>query len=157
MLDEPTTRHGKVTFKSGDKEIDGYLARPKAEGKVPAVLVIAGNRITEEYIPNTCAALAVAGGDVGLAPNIDPVPDSARTPDEITKSLEGWTDADFLRDIRSGAAYLEGHEAVRAGAWGSSASVPAAGVLCYTPTASKTSGRWFPTTLGRRRPRRSPG
>ena len=118
VLDEPTTRHGKVTFKSGDKEIDGYLARPKAEGKVPAVLVIAGNRITEEYIPNTCAALAVAGY-VGLAPNIfHPVPDSARTPDEITKSLEGWTDADFLRDIRSGAAYLEGHEAVRAGSMG---------------------------------------
>ncbi len=31
-------------------------------------MVIAGNVITEEYIPNTCAALAVAGY-VGLAPN----------------------------------------------------------------------------------------
>src|SRR5262245_25853837 len=69
VLDDRTVRHGKVTFQSGDKEIDGYLARPKAEGKYPAVLVIAGNLITEEYIPNTCAALAVAGY-VGLAPNI---------------------------------------------------------------------------------------
>jgi dienelactone hydrolase len=41
----------------------------------PAVLVIAGNLITEEYIPNTCAALAVAGF-LGLAPNIfHPIPD----------------------------------------------------------------------------------
>jgi dienelactone hydrolase len=66
VLDDPTVQHGKVTFQSGDKEIDGYLARPKAAGKYPAVLVIAGNRITEEYIPNTCAALAVAGY-IGLA------------------------------------------------------------------------------------------
>src|SRR4051812_7937872 len=69
VLDDPTIRHGKVKFKNGDKEIDGYLARPKAEGKYPAVLVVAGNLISEEYIPNTCAALAVAGY-VGLAPNI---------------------------------------------------------------------------------------
>src|SRR5262245_18365418 len=70
VLDDPTIQHNQAMFKHGGKEtIDGYLARPKAEGKYPAVLVIAGNRITEEYIPNTCAALAVAGF-VGLAPNI---------------------------------------------------------------------------------------
>src|SRR4051794_20275655 len=67
-LDNPSVEHGKVVFKHGGKEtIGGYLARPKAAGNFPGVLVIAGNRITEEYIPNTCAALAV-GGFVGLAP-----------------------------------------------------------------------------------------
>jgi hypothetical protein len=45
---------------NGADSIGGFLARPKAEGVYPAVLVIAGNKITEEYIPNTCAALAVA-------------------------------------------------------------------------------------------------
>ena len=118
VLDDPTVRHGKVTFRSGDKEIDGYLAQPKAAGKYPAVLVIAGNRITEEYIPNTCAALAVAGY-IGLAPNIfHPVPDSAVTPDEIVKALAGRTDDDFLRDIRAGADFLAGHEAVKTGGMG---------------------------------------
>jgi carboxymethylenebutenolidase len=117
VLDDPTVRHGKVTFKSGDKEIDGYLARPKAEGKYPAVLVIAGNLITEEYIPNTCAALAVAGY-VGLAPNIfHPVPKGA-TLDEMNKALAGRTDDDYLRDVRAGADYLKGHEAVKAGGVG---------------------------------------
>jgi carboxymethylenebutenolidase len=117
VLDDPTIRHGKVTFKNGDKEIDGYLARPKAEGKYPAVLVVAGNLITEEYIPNTCAALAVAGY-VGLAPNIfHPVPKGA-TPEEMDKALAGRTDADYLRDIRAGADYLKGHEAVKAGGVG---------------------------------------
>lgn len=118
VLDNPAIRHGRVTFKSGDKEIDGYLARPKAEGKYPAVLVIAGNRISEEYIPNTCAALAVAGY-VGLAPNIfHTVPDSAQTPDQIVKALAGRTEDDFLSDIRAGADFLEGHDAVRAGGMG---------------------------------------
>src|SRR5687767_6705077 len=57
VLDDPRIQHGKVTFKhNGADTIDGYLARPKAEGVYPAVLVIAGNKISEEYIPNTCAA-----------------------------------------------------------------------------------------------------
>lgn len=62
VLDDPKVQHGRVTFKhNGAATIDGYLARPKAEGIYPAVLVIAGNKISEEYIPNTCAALALAG------------------------------------------------------------------------------------------------
>jgi len=47
VLDDPAVRHGKVAFKRGDKEIDGYLARPKAEGKYHAVLVVAGNLLTD--------------------------------------------------------------------------------------------------------------
>jgi carboxymethylenebutenolidase len=116
VLDDPRITHGAVTFAHGGATIGGYLARPKARGRYPAVLVVAGNRITEEYIPNTCAALAVAGY-VGLAPDIfHTVPDSARTPDELRKALEGHGDDDFLADLRSGAEYLKSHEAVRAGA-----------------------------------------
>ena len=69
VLDDPRVSHGRVSFKRGDEEVGGYLARPKRAGRHRAVLVIAGNRITEEYIPNTCAALALAGY-VGLAPDI---------------------------------------------------------------------------------------
>src|ERR1043165_3234405 len=53
VLDNANVIHGAVTFKHGGKDsIDGYLARPKAEGRYPGVVVIAGNVITEEYIPN---------------------------------------------------------------------------------------------------------
>jgi carboxymethylenebutenolidase len=111
VLDDPSIAHGSVTFQT----IDGYLARPKAAGRYPAVIVVAGNRITEEYIPNTCAALAVAGF-VGLAPNIfHTLPDSARTPAEMSKALEGH---DFLADIRSGAVFLQTHDAVKKDAIG---------------------------------------
>ena len=70
VLDDPGVEHGKVTFThNGEQTFDGYLARPKASGVFPGVLVIAGNLIAEEYIPNTCAALALAGF-VGLAPEV---------------------------------------------------------------------------------------
>jgi carboxymethylenebutenolidase len=79
------------------------------------VLVIAGNRITEEYIPNTCAALAVAGF-VGLAPNIfHTLPDSARSPEEMRKATQNHTDLDVLEDIQAGADYLRGQSFVQAG------------------------------------------
>jgi carboxymethylenebutenolidase len=111
--------HGRVTFKHGGKDtIDGYLARPKADGVHPAVLVIAGNRITEEYIPNTCAALALAGF-VGLAPNIfHLLPDATRTPEEMRKALADHTDLDVLDDIQVGAAYLRSQTFVQADGMG---------------------------------------
>jgi len=119
VLDSPGIAHGRVTFKHGGKDtIDGYIARPKADGVYTAALVIAGNRITEEYIPNTCAALALAGF-VGLAPNIfHTLPDSARTPEEMRKALVDHTDLDVLADIQAGADYLRGQTFVKAGGIG---------------------------------------
>ncbi len=115
VLDDPGIQHGKVTFKHGGKEtFDGFLARPKADGTFPAVLVIAGNRISEEYIPNTCAALALAGF-VGLAPNIfHPLPDSAKTNKDYEKTLKEHTKYDVLQDIQVGADYLKTQPFVKA-------------------------------------------
>lgn len=119
VLDDPKIQHGRVVFKhNGVETIDGYLARPKTDGAFPAVLVIAGNRITEEYIPNTCAALALAGF-VGLAPNIfHTLPDSARTPEEMRKASANHTDLDVLEDIQAGADYLRGQSFVKGGGMG---------------------------------------
>jgi carboxymethylenebutenolidase len=108
VLDNPTVQHGRVIFKhNGMDSIDGYLARPKAEGAYPAVLVIAGNKISEEYIPNTCAALALAGF-VGLAPNIyHPLPDDTPSNNEAyNKYIANHTVLDILDDIQTGASYL---------------------------------------------------
>ena len=114
VLDNPAVQHSRVVFKhNGVDTIDGYLARPKADGAYPAVLVIAGNRITEEYIPNTCAALALAGF-VGLAPNIfHTLPDSARTPEESRKATASHIDSDVLEDIDVAADYLRAQSFVK--------------------------------------------
>ena len=119
VLDNPTISHNAVTFKHNGKDtIDGYLARPKAEGKYPAVIVIAGNVITEEYIPNTCAALAVAGF-VGLAPNIfHTLPETARTPEERRQATINHNDSDCLLDIQSGMDFLRTQPFVRPGGMG---------------------------------------
>ena len=119
VLDDPGIQHGKVTFKHGGKEtFDGFLARPKADGTFPAVLVISGNVISEEYIPNTCAALALAGF-VGLAPNIfHPLPDSAKTEEDYEKALKEHTKYDVLQDIQVGADYLKTQPFVKAGGMG---------------------------------------
>jgi carboxymethylenebutenolidase len=119
VLDEPRITHGRVTFQHGGKEtIDGFLARPKAEGKYPAVVVIAGNVITEEYIPNTCAALAMAGY-VGLAPNIFHfIPESARTLEERRAAGAMHSDSDALADINAGLDYLRTQPFVKPGGFG---------------------------------------
>lgn len=118
VLDDPRVRHGRVTFKhNGADSIDGFLARPAAEGVYPGVLVIAGNKISEEYIPNTCAALALAGF-VGLAPNIfHPLPDDTPSNNEAYKKFIGnHTDLDLLDDVQAGASHLLAQEFVgRAG------------------------------------------
>jgi len=108
VLDNPTITHGPVVFQHNKKDtIDGFLARPKADGKYPVVVLIAGNVITEEYIQNTCAALAVAG-NIGLAPNIfhTLIPEVQKTAEERRKALIPHSDSDALLDINSGLDYL---------------------------------------------------
>lgn len=118
VLDDPKIQHGRVVFKhNGADGIGGFLARPKADGVYRAVLVIAGNKITEEYIPNTCAAVAVAGF-VGLAPNIfHPMPDDAPRHD-YDKYIKNHTELDVLDDIQAGASYLRTQAFVSPGGMG---------------------------------------
>jgi carboxymethylenebutenolidase len=98
---------------AGRKPLTDFLARPKADGTFPAVLVIAGNLISEEYIPNTCAALALAGF-VGLAPNIFHPKDNAKTEEEEDKAMKEHTKYDVLQDIQVGADYLKTQPFVKA-------------------------------------------
>jgi carboxymethylenebutenolidase len=93
--------------------IGGYLARPKAEGKYPAVIVLPGNIITEEYIPNTCAALALAGF-IGLDPNIFHPP--IGTPQRLDTPREdqaGHSDSDAIVDTFIALDYLRRQTFVR--------------------------------------------
>ncbi|MBX9581266.1 MAG: dienelactone hydrolase family protein [Gemmataceae bacterium] len=119
VLDDPAVRHGKVTFKHNGKEtFGGYLARPMADGVYPGVLVIAGNKITEEYIPNTCAALAVAGF-VGLAPDVfHMIPEAARTNEEYAKYAGEYTELNRLDDVQVGVSYLRAQPFVSPGGLG---------------------------------------
>jgi len=119
VLDDPRVKHGKVMFKHAGKEtFDGYLARPKADGVFPGVLVLPGNVITEEYIPNTCAALALAGF-VGLTPNVfHPLPSNDTPMQERGKYLKEHTIDDVLEDIQVAIDYLRTQPFVRSSGFG---------------------------------------
>jgi dienelactone hydrolase len=49
-----------VNFRVGDETV-AYVARSNDSRRHPVVLVVPGNFIAEEYIPNTCVALAKVG------------------------------------------------------------------------------------------------
>src|SRR6185312_7055030 len=52
VLDDTRVDHGLVTFKHGGKDtFEGYLARPKASGTFPGVLVITGSTIPRSTSP----------------------------------------------------------------------------------------------------------
>src|SRR4029453_17473955 len=68
-LDDPRVSHDLIEFQGGDARIGGYLARPKKEGRFPAVMVITGSSIRDEYVQNMACMLAQAGF-VGFAPDI---------------------------------------------------------------------------------------
>src|SRR5262245_6047891 len=100
-LDDKNVIHGKVNFKSGTEDLDGYLARPNQKGRFPIVVVIAGNPPYEEYIRNLTAMFAQVGF-IGIAPNIYSLQKGATTREESRKLLaEKTTDTKIFRDIRS--------------------------------------------------------
>lgn len=153
VLDDPAIQHGKVMFTHGGKEtFDGFLARPKVEGTFPGVLVIAGNVITEEYIPNTCAALALAGF-VGLAPNVfHTLPESARTDEDRKKAFKEHTQYDTLEDIQVGADYLKTQPFVKADRMGIIGFCGAGRVPCCSQGVPARSMRLWLFTPASRRP-----
>ena len=118
ILDDPEVEHGAVTMPhSAATAIGGYLARPKRPGRFPGMLVIAGNRISEEYIPNTCAALARAGY-AALAPDVfHPLPPDA-APADYGRYLDSHTELNRLDDIGAGLSYLRAQPFVAPGAMG---------------------------------------
>src|SRR5262245_12951266 len=60
-LDDPDVVHRATTFKSGDIEIKGYLARPKKAGRHPSVILLHGNPGATDDMRNATAQVAQAG------------------------------------------------------------------------------------------------
>jgi carboxymethylenebutenolidase len=66
--DDPDVTGTEVTFQ-GDTEIKGYLARPKADGTYPGVVVIHENRGLTDHIRDVARRLAKAGY-IAVAPDL---------------------------------------------------------------------------------------
>src|SRR5262249_57001916 len=59
--DDPRLATERMAYESPKGKIDGYLARPKAKGKRPAVLVIHENRGLNPHIEDMARRLATEG------------------------------------------------------------------------------------------------
>lgn len=106
-LDDEGIVREKVTFKSGDGEIEAYLSRPKKKGSYPVVIVVSGNTFDEEYIQNTTAMLAQSGF-VGISPNIFSLQKPTMTPDEKRKVfVDQITDERIFQDLQASIDYLK--------------------------------------------------
>lgn len=118
VLDDPRVQHGPVDLlHNGQRRLGGYIARPRTDGRHSAVLVIAGNRITEEYIPNTCATLALEGF-VALAPDIFHVLPTDAAPADFDRYLARHTEIDRLDDVQIGLSHLRAQPFVDQGGVG---------------------------------------
>lgn len=113
-LDDPNIEHGKISFRSGDAEIDAYLSRPKKQGRFPVVIVITGNSVNEEYIQNTTAMLAQENF-IGIAPNIFSLQKDTMTAEEKRKVfVEQITDERIFHDLQAAVEYVKGQKYARA-------------------------------------------
>ncbi len=114
--DDPAIEAGPVTFKNGDVTLMGYLARPRAAGSHPAVMVIHENRGMTDHFPDVARRFAKEGY-VALA--LDLVSREGGTanvtdPARIQAALGNANTARLVEDMNGGVKYLQSLAYVRA-------------------------------------------
>jgi len=160
--DEDGLKIEEVTFKaSGGTALPGYLARPAAKGRYPAVLVVNEIFGIHAYIKDVCRRYAKAGY-VAFAPDyFDRAGDPSTLTDfaEIRKIVAKAGVTQVAEDTDAAAAYLAGRKQVAKGrigvtgfcwggnvVWMAAARNPAfkAGVAYYGRLVSPPSQGPFP-------------
>jgi carboxymethylenebutenolidase len=96
-----------VTFQS-DTAVTGYLARPKADGTYPGVIVIHENRGLTDHIKDVARRLAKRGY-VALAPDLVSRSGGTATAgfDRIPGIVSQAKPEDLVKDLNAGVSYLE--------------------------------------------------
>jgi carboxymethylenebutenolidase len=108
--DDPAIEAGPVQFPGQGATILAYLARPKGNGPLPAVLVCHENRGLLEHIKDVARRLAKAGY-VGLAVDLlsrqggtDKIGDAAQVPGLLANAPA----QQLVQDFKDGLTYLQG-------------------------------------------------
>lgn len=105
--DDPRVAAESVIIRSDDETLKGYLARPaKAEGKLPAVIVVHENRGLNPHIEDVARRLATAGF---LALAVDFLSPAGGTPTDEDKARDmiGKLNPDqVIQDARTAITYL---------------------------------------------------
>ncbi len=107
-LADSTVQQQPVSFPSGEDKINGYLARPKAEGRHRAIVIMQGDPGLPDWVRNTAARLAQAGF-VGLVIDINSraVPDSTKLDKPLEYYISNTFDKQVAGDSLAAIAYLK--------------------------------------------------
>ena len=112
-LRDPTIATEVVKFANGADEIQGFLARPKAAERSPAVVVVPGDFGLTEYTRITAANLAQAGF-VALGVDVFSRASQIKNLEEARRVyFDVMTDALTLRDLQAAIDYLKKQTYVR--------------------------------------------
>lgn len=105
---DPAIEGTEVSFPSDGTTVSGYLARPKAPGTYPGVIVIHENRGLNDHIRDVARRLAKEGY-IALAPDL--VSRGGGTTslgfDRVPAFLSQAKPDDLVKDLNAGVAYLE--------------------------------------------------
>lgn len=104
-----------VEYPNGDIKLSGYLSKPKAKGKYPAIIVIHENRGLNDHTRDVARRFA-ANGFVALA--IDALSRKGGTaamdtPAKVSEAFAAIPIADVMSDLNAGLTYLNKHPNVK--------------------------------------------
>jgi carboxymethylenebutenolidase len=114
-LEDAGLRQEQIEFKNGQETIRGFLCRPKAEGRYPAVIVIHEIFGLTDHIRDVTCRLAQAGY-VALAPDLYAREGGAPEGMDFTKLREfvgKIADARMVGDMQAGIRHLRTRSDVR--------------------------------------------
>ena len=110
--DDPSLEAGPVEFRSDGITLLGYLARPKAPGPHPAMLVIHENRGLLPHFPDVARRLAQAGYAALAIDLVSRQGGTARVSDAAA-ALRQTSTEQLVEDLNSGVRYLQSLPYVR--------------------------------------------
>jgi len=104
-----------VDYPNGDVKLTGYLSKPKAKGKHPAIIVIHENRGLNEHTRDVARRFAAAGY-VALA--VDALSRKGgtavmTTPEKVREAFAAIPVADVMSDLNAGLTFLNNHRNVK--------------------------------------------
>ena len=104
-----------VEYPNGSVELSGYLSKPKAKGKYPAIIVIHENRGLNDHTRDVARRFA-ANGYVALA--VDALSRKGgtaamTTPEKVREAFAAIPVADVMSDLNAGLAFLNNHQNVK--------------------------------------------
>jgi carboxymethylenebutenolidase len=111
VSDPSTLETSDITFASGADRLHGYLARPKAKGSYPGIIVIHEAFGLNDHIKDLARRFAVRGY-IALAPDLysrTGTPDPADM-QSVLQTMYGLSDAQVIADLNAAAAHLQAQE-----------------------------------------------